>query len=206
MFIVLDAIDGAGKGRQRIEVLDYFSKNTKLELKGIEFPVHNVFYESVIHPALQEETTLNQASWILAFLLDKTLEAEKITPFMTSKENLLIADGYFTTTIAYQSKLYNQVTTDKLLEYAEDFDIPKPDLAIFLDTDPDIAFERKEKEEGHEEGLDMNEKDINKQRKLQGIYQEMANKNVYCNWEVVDGNGTIEHVKSQIVNVIKKYL
>ncbi len=203
MFIVLDGIDGAGKGRQREEVLKTISENDYVNIKGEEFPVHNAFYETVIHPALQGDATMNKASWVLSYLLDKTLAADKIKPFVKDPNNLFIADGYFTTTIAYQSYLMNQVEVDNLLQYAEDFEIPKPDFAIYLDVDPEIAFKRKELEEGHEEGLDMFEKSLEKQKKLRTIFKKMVKDNIYCNWTEIDGNGSVEEVRGAILSIIR---
>lgn len=206
MFIVLDSIDGAGKGKQREEVTALLAENSDIEIKSIGFPVHDIFYESIIHPALQEERTLSKSSWVLSYLLDKTLHSEKIEPFLSKKNNLMIADGYLTTTIAYQSFLMGQVKLEKLLQYAEDFEIPKPDLAIFIDADPEIAFARKMKEEGHDEGLDLFEKSLDKQKKLQSIFRKMAQENVYCDWVVVNGNGTIEEVRDVIIKIIENKL
>lgn len=205
MFIVLDAIDGAGKGAQRIEITNILAEKG-IEIKTEEFPVHNAFYETVVHPALQEKTKLNQASWVLSFLLDKTMNADAIVPFIGQSNKHYIADGYFTTTIAYQSLLSNQVPLEKLIQYGEDFSIPKPDLAIFLDTDPEVAMQRKFKEEGHDEGLDMNEKSIEKQKKLQTIFNKMYDEQIYCKWEKVDGNGTLKEVTDDIMGVLNKYL
>ncbi len=204
MFIVLESIDGGGKGRQRIEVSDFLAKNYNIEVKGVEFPIHNAFYEVVIHPALQEETTMNGPSWVLSYLLDKTLEAPKIQPFVGKNNNLFIADGYFTTTIAYQSLLMKQVPLDRLLRYSNEFEIPKPDLAVFIDVDPKVAIARKEKEEGHEEGPDMFEKSIKKQEQLRKIFNDMVDKNIYCNWAKVNGNLSIEEVRDQIIEVLKE--
>ena len=205
MFIVLDSIDGGGKGRQRIEVTNFLEENYGIKVKGLEFPVHNVFYESVIHPALQEETTMNKASWVLSYLLDKTLASPKIEPYVGKDGNIFVADGYFTTTIAYQSFLMKQVELEKLLSYARDFNIPKPDLAIFLDVDPEIAIERKNKEEGHDEGLDMFEKSLEKQKKLRKIFQNMVNNNIYCDWDIVNGDLSINEVRDEIIQVLKKH-
>lgn len=203
MFIVLDSIDGAGKGKQR-EVLEmYLRKNTKLDIKTEGFPVHNKFYEHVVHPALQEETTMNSASWVLSYLLDKTLEAPTIERYVNKLDNLYIADGYFTTTIAYQSLLMKQIKLMSLLSLGKKFGIPLPDIAIFIDTDPEVAFKRKQAEEGHNEGLDMFEKSLEKQKKLQHYFRKMAKGNIFCKWEVVDGNGTIEDVLNNIVKVLK---
>ena len=204
MFIVLDAIDGAGKGHQRIEISDRLKKEFGLVVKSEEFPVHNAFYEVVIHLALQEEATMNGPSWILSFLLDKTLQAPKIEKYVGKNDNLYLADGYFTTTIAYQSLLMKQIKLGKLLQYSEEFAIPKPDFAIYLDVDPEIALARKEKEEGHEEGLDMFEKSLGKQKQLREIFRRMVREQIYCEWEEVDGNGKPEEVTDSIIDVFRK--
>lgn len=202
MFIVLESIDGGGKGFQRIEVSDKLSK-AGVEIKGVEFPVHNAFYETVIHPALQGETKMNQASWVLSYLLDKTLFTNNIVPYKGQKGRVFIADGYFTTTIAYQSLLMKQVPLKKLIEYGVEFDIPVPDLAIYLDVEPKIAMERKNKEEGHDEGPDMFEKSVKKQEKLQEIFRKMVEEQIYCPWVQVDGNGTPKEVTDAIIQTLK---
>ena len=204
MFLVLESIDGGGKGFQRIEVSDRLDK-MGYKVKGAEFPIHNAFYETVIHPALQGETKMNTASWVLSYMLDKTLYTDNIAPSVgKDKKNFFIADGYFTTTIAYQSLLMQQVELEKLIEYGIEFDIPRPDLAIYLDVDPEVAIARKNKEEGHDEGPDMFEKSISKQKKLQEIFRKMVKEEIYCDWEQVDGNGKPEEVTSAILEVLKK--
>lgn len=205
MFIVLESIDGGGKGHQRIEVVNELDKIGK-EVKGAEFPIHNAFYETVIHPALQGETKMNPASWVLSYLLEKTLYTDNIVPFVGDKrDKVFVADGYFTTTIAYQSLLMDQVPLERLIQYGEDFEIPRPDLAIYLDVDPAVAMKRKNKEEGHEEGPDMFEKSVKKQERLQKIFQKMVKENIYCDWAQVDGNGTPEEVTKAIVDVLAKH-
>jgi len=204
MFIVLDGIDGAGKGRQRVEILNLLKKTCNIQIEGEEFPVHNSFYNNVIHPALQEETTMNNPSWVLAYLLDKTLQAPRIEPYVNEQSNLFLADGYFTTTIAYQSLLMNQINLDELLQYAVNFQIPTPDLTIYIDVDPKIAAERKVKEPDHEEGLDMFEKSSDKQIKLRKIFKKMVTEKIYCEWREIDGNGKVEEVTEQILNIIRE--
>lgn len=200
MFIVLESIDGGGKGRQREELcakLENRFMETKLKTAG--FPIHNAFYENVIHPALQEEVKMNRASWVLSYLLDKTLHTDEIKPFLRSVDSLFIADGYLTTTIAYQAHLMKQISVEKLLQYAEDFEIPAPDLTVYIDVDPEIAMQRKHKEEGHEEGLDMFEKSIEKQKRLREIFRSMVKEQTYGKWVMVDGNASIEEVTNAII-------
>jgi len=203
MFIVLDGIDGAGKGRQREEVMALL-QTQGIKVAGEEFPVHNSFYENVIHPALQEQTTMNGPSWVLSYLLDKTLQAPTIEPYVGNPNNLFVADGYFTTTIAYQSLLMQQVPLEKLMEYAQEFKIPKPDLCIYIDVDPEIAMKRKNIEEGHDEGLDMFEKSIEKQQKLRNIFKRMVTEKIYSEWLEIDGNRNIEPIRDDIIQQIRK--
>jgi len=203
MFIVIDTIDGGGKGKQREEVIKYFKVATQIQIDTEEFPVHNAFYENVIHPALQEQTTMNNSSWVLAYLLDKTLSTPKIENYVNDPSNLFISDGYFTTTIAYQSLLMNQINLDKLLEYSVDFEIPVPDLTIYLDVDPQIAYDRKINEPGHSEGLDMFEKSLDKQKRLRDIFKRMVKENIYCNWKMIDGNRSVEEVRDDIISIVK---
>jgi thymidylate kinase len=201
MFIVIDAIDGAGKGRQRLELVKYL-RTRKLQVESIEFPFHDSFYQTLIHPALQGETKMNKSSWVLAYLLDKTLHADLIRPYLGDPKKFLIADGYLTTTIAYQSFLMEQVSMEKLLSYGKEFEIPVPDLAIYLDVKPEVARNRKQKEDGHEEGPDMFEKSIEKQRKLSSIFRKMVKDQVYCKWEQADGNGDVAEVTANITAIL----
>jgi thymidylate kinase len=146
---------------------------------------------------------MNNASWVLSYLLEKTRYADNIKPFISAPGMLFVADGYFTTTIAYQSLLMKQIEMNKLIELGDLFDIPRPDFAIFLDVDPEVAIKRKKKEEGHEEGPDMFEKSVGKQKKLQKIFKQMVEENIYCPWYKVDGNGKPEEVTKNIIKILK---
>lgn len=170
MFIVLESIDGGGKGKQREELTKLIqTEHPEFNLKSQGFPLHNDFYSVLTHRALQGEIEMNNESWLLAFLLDKTLETDNIWPHVNTNDSLYLADGYFTTTIAYQAHLMGQVEHEKLLAYAKDFRIPEPDLTIYIDVDPAIAMDRKAHEDGHEEGLDMFERSLDKQKRLREI-------------------------------------
>ncbi len=204
MFIVLESIDGGGKGRQRDEITSFIQQNhPEFHLKSQGFPLHNDFYNVLTHRALQGEIEMNNESWILAFLLDKTLETDNIWPHVGTSDSLYLADGYFTTTIAYQAHLMGQIEHEKLLSYAKDFRIPQPDLNIFINVDPEIAMKRKSEEEGHDEGLDMFERSLDKQKRLREIYKLMQSRHEFGDWVEIDGNRSIEEVKSSVLEVIK---
>lgn len=204
MFVVIDGIDGAGKGRQRSELVRFLSDSSE-KISTTDFPDHQgEIYKHVIHPALHEEVEMTPQAWFLAFVLDQLLWSSKITPAIGSKDKHFICDGYFTTTLAYQAKLSKVMTVEEALDLAHKFALPVPDMVIFLDVDPEVAMDRKMKEEGHDEGLDIFERSLKKQQKIRKAFLEMAKDQVWTKWEVVDGNSTVEEVKNSILETLYK--
>ena len=205
MLIVLEGIDGAGKGKQRLEVVKLLQSKIK-KLTTFEFPNHqSPIYKHLIHPALHEEIKLNPASWFLSFALDQILQSDMISDSIKSKSNYCIVDGYFTTTIAYQCIMNKSYTVKQALDFAKQFGIPKPDISIFIDADPVIAQKRKMKEEGHDEGMDIFERSLEKQKKIRSAFLKMAKNSTLSKWLIVDGNGTIEEVTENIMQTLKKH-
>lgn len=205
MFLVLEGIDGAGKGRQRIEVSKLLE--TKIaELFSLEFPDHQgVLYTQIIKPALLEKISIPKQAWFPAFALDQILYQDKIEEAKESNKNYFICDGYYTTNIVYNSIVNNYLDLSKALSFAKDFKINEADLNIFIDVKPEIALSRKKIEPGHEEGLDVNERDIKKQYQIREAYLKMAKEQIFGQWEVVDGNGSIEDVTDKIMKILLKY-
>lgn len=204
MFVVIDGIDGAGKGRQRSELVNFLA-DKDLKVTTTDFPDHQgQIYKNIIHPALHEEIEMTPQTWFLAFVLDQLLWSSKITPAVKSKETHFISDGYFTTTLAYQSKLSKVMSVQEALALAKQFALPIPDFIIFLDVDPEIAMKRKMNEDGHDEGLDIFERSLKKQQKIRKAFLELAKDQVWTKWEVIDGNSSIEDVAKSIRTTLSK--
>lgn len=205
MFLVLEGIDGAGKGRQRLEITKLLQKKFP-QIVSIEFPDHQgVIYKEIIKPALLEKISIPKQAWFPAFALDQILYQDKILKAKEHKSNHFICDGYYTTNIVYNSIVNEYLSLEKSLQFAKDFSINEADLNIFIDVDPEIALSRKKIEPGHEQGLDVNERDMQKQNKLRQAYLRMAKENIFGKWEVVPGNGSIEEVTSMIMKLLNKY-
>jgi thymidylate kinase len=205
MLIVLEGIDGAGKGKQRLEVVKLLQSKIK-KLNTFEFPNHqSPIYKHIIHPALHEEIKLNSASWFLSFALDQILQSDIISDAVKSKTSYCIVDGYFTTTIAYQCIMNKSYSVKQALDFAKQFGIPKPDISIFIDADPVIAQKRKMIEEGHDEGMDIFERSLEKQKKIRSAFLKMAKNSTLSKWLIVDGNGSIEEVTQNIMQTLKKH-
>jgi len=203
MFIVLEGIDGAGKGRQRNELVSFLEGKVS-KLQTTDFPDHSgVLYQQVIKPALLEKTTLNKSAWFLSFALDQIMFQDKISPAKGSRKSFFICDGYFTTTLVYQCLVNKYFSLEQALKFAANFGIESADLNIFIDVRPETALERKMKEEGHDEGLDINERNLKKQYQIREGFLKLARENIFGTWAIVDGNGTIPEVRAAIIEVIK---
>jgi thymidylate kinase len=205
MFIVLEGIDGAGKGRQRVELSSFLQSRVK-ELHSYEFPDHQgVMYRELIKPSLLEKIDLSKNALFLAFVLDQLLYQEKITKALGKTDSFFICDGYFTTNLVYNCLAKANIPLKTALQLAEDFEIAQADLNIFIDVDPKIAQSRKLAEAGHDEGLDVYERDLAKQYKLREGYLKLAQEDIFGPWEIVPGNGSIEEVRELIIKVLFKH-
>ncbi|HOY46049.1 MAG TPA: hypothetical protein PKU95_00230 [Candidatus Dojkabacteria bacterium] len=205
MFIVIEGIDGAGKGRQRLELIDYMEKKGVGKLDGTEFPDHQgVQYKNLIKPYLLSEIQIPKSALFLSFALDQLLFEARILKAKGNKTNHFICDGYYTTNLVYNCLVDEFLSLEKALKFASDFHIPIPDLNIFIDVEPEIALSRKSKETGHDKGLDINEKDIKKQYKIREGFQKLIKGNVFGQWIVVNGRGSIEEVKKEIIKELNE--
>lgn len=204
MFILLEAIDGAGKGHQRNNLVRYLNDKVP-SLTTVDFPDHNsILYKELIHPAIHQEIDLSPQSLFLSFALDQVIWQEKIAECKGSKENYFIADGYFTTTLVYQSLMEKVISLEEALNFAEMFKIQEPDITIYLDADPKVALERKAKEDGHDEGFDIYERSLEKQEKIRAGFKQLVDNQTFGKWFEVDGGKSIEGVFDQIIEVLNK--
>jgi len=205
MFIVLEGIDGAGKGRQRQELLNRLIKeNSNAKISSIEFPDHQGFlYKELIKPVLLEKKKASKYSMFLSFALDQSLYQEEIIGSIGSIDKHFICDGYFTTNLVYNCLLNKSFDLKRAIDFADTFGISRPDITIFIDVDPEICLERKKNELGHEMGLDIYERSIEKQKILREAYKKMIDEEIFSKWLKVDGNGSIEEVSNLVYSALK---
>jgi len=114
---------------------------------------------------------------------------------------IVLADRYFTSTLAYQCA--QGFHLEKALKFADLFDFVKPDLIIYLKVPSDIAMKRKKMEKNN---LDLFEKDLEFRKKVSKKYDELASKNIFGKWIVVDAEKSIEEVANEIENEINKII
>ncbi|EKE14151.1 MAG: Thymidylate kinase, partial [uncultured bacterium] len=73
--------------------------------------------------------------YTMQFVMDKKMIAD------CRKNEILIADRYFSTTLCYQT--LEGIDMNMALDFATNFQIEVPDAIFYLNVDPDIAIKRK---------------------------------------------------------------
>ena len=195
LFIVIDGCDGAGIGTQA-EILreKLMAKNNILFLR---YPDYNDPVGNMIHESLHGKIALSRELTFLLYALNQLKDKEKIANSL-KKGRVVLADRYFTSNLAFQCSLGFDL--EKALEFAELFEMPKPDLVIFLKVSPETGIKRKIKEKG---SGDIYERDLDLQRKVNETYEKMIKEKIFAKeWATVDGEKSIEEVAKEIESIV----
>lgn len=190
MLIVIEGLDGSGKSTQVGKVREYLEGKNPGKLKYIHFPRYEepVFGDLIsrflrgdfggngqVHPMLVA----------LLFAQDRREAAPKIRQWLESGD-IVLFDRYVYSNIAYQcAKTKSESESDELREWILNteygqFDIPEPDLNIFLDVP--ISFVNRNLSDAREGddreylngGNDIHEADIEFQKKVRALYLEQC--------------------------------
>jgi dTMP kinase len=194
MFIVIEGIDGAGCETQAKLITSELAKQgNKVTL--VKYPDYEKNIGRLIKEFLYQNKNLTAEQqfllYTMQFIFDSQLIAKK------RKEEIVVADRYFTTTLCYQTLEGIKLAT--ALKYAKDFKIEKPDRVFYLDVDPDIAIKRKS---GENKEKNRREKDFDFIRKTYAQYDKLIKDQVWTKWIRIDGNKSVEEVKKEIYNKI----
>jgi len=196
MFIVIEGIDGAGcetQGKNLIKMLSESGKKVSL----IKYPDYDRNVGKIIRDFLYENKGLTPKQqfllYTMQFIMDKKMIEER------RKNEILIADRYFSTTLCYQT--LEGVDMKMALDYAKNFEIEVPDAIFYLNVDPDIAIKRKH---GEDKEKNFREKDFDFIRKTAEQYKMLVEKQVWGKWVNIDGNKGIEEITQNIYNEVLK--
>jgi len=199
-FIVLEGIDGCGKGTQ-IKLLSEFLIKKGYSVENKKYPEYGQPIGDLLHNFLYKRIELNAVSEVLLHTADRLKDKEYIQNCLKSGK-ILLADRYYTSTLVYQA--LKGVALEKMLRLSELFEMPRPDLSILIRISPETSLERKSKEKPG--NLDRHEEDLLFQKSLAETYEQLAQENVFCPWAIVDGEGSVEEVFNQTVSLLNKKL
>jgi dTMP kinase len=199
-FIVLDGIDGCGKGTQTKLLSDFLTKKG-YNILIRKYPDYDHPIGQLIHEFLYKKFNPNLGTEVLLYTAGHIKDNELINGHL-EKNGIVLSDRYFTSTIVYQ--YLKGFPLEKIIALTEMFEAPKPDLCVLIKISPETSLNRKSKEKSG--NLDRHEEDKQFQTKLAETFQKMVDENIYCEWAVVDGEQSPESVHQQIIEVLNKKL
>lgn len=189
--IVIESIDGGGTETQSKLLMDYLkSKNTPAE--RIYYPDYDQPLGKLIHEYLHRKFDFPPDVQAILYAADMIKDKDRIKKWL-EEGRIVIADRYVTSTIAYQG--FRGFPVEKILKLAEMFDIPKPDIIIYLKVSAETSMKRKLKEK---QDLDRNESDRKLMENLGLFYERLAKDNVFSRWVVIDGEKSREEVFEEV--------
>ncbi len=193
--IVIEGIDGAGGETQSKKLLEYF-QSRKIPAERVYYPDYGNPFGDLIHQYLHKKYELDVDAQFLLYALDMVKDRDRLMEWLAQGKTV-IADRYFTSTIAYQGLGF---PAENALKFAEIFRLPKPDLVLYLKVSPEISIKRKKVEKRN---LDRNEADKAFLEKISASYENLIKNQTWGSWFVIDGEKNIEEVFSQIKKVLR---
>lgn len=189
MLVVLEGLDGAGKSTQ-VKKLRTYLESQLGSLEYIHFPRYDApVYGDLISRFLRGDfgsnETVHPQLVALLFAEDRHGAAPGMKAILNSGGNMLL-DRYVYSNIAYQcAKLKDAEEAERLREWIFNteyinFELPKPDLNIFLDVPISFVESKLTSNRGGEDreylegAQDIHEADIEFQKRVRAMYQRQC--------------------------------
>ena len=189
MLVVLEGLDGAGKSTQ-VKKLRTYLESLFGSLEYVHFPRYDApVYGDLISRFLRGDFGSNEAVHpqlvALLFAEDRHGAAPQMRKILAAGGHILL-DRYVYSNIAYQcAKLNDPVEAEKLRDWVfnteyGDFELPKPDLNIFLDVpisfvESKLKSDRAGQDRDYLEGSqDIHEADIEFQKRVRTMYRRQC--------------------------------
>lgn len=189
--IVVEGTDKAGKGTQSRLLINAL-KISGIRCAKMDFPDYTTPIGQEIRAFLdgRRNYTMEVKHMLLsANRWEKKNEIER----MIKKDTIIIMNRY------YQSNIVYGVSHDLGLKWLLNLDkgLPKEDLAIVLEVNPNISYQRAP---GDRDTFEMDQKLLMKVHKNYRILAKQFN------WKIIDGDRDSEQVHNEIMNIVKNIL
>jgi dTMP kinase len=222
-FVVVDGLDGSGKGTQAKLLLDRL-RNEGYQVELADFPRYGKWSAQFVERYLRgefgtaKEVGAKRAS--LFYALDRYAASFQIEEWLR-RGRIVISNRYVSASKGHQlGKITDpDLMTDFLgwvneLEY-EILRIPKPDLTLFLHMSPEIGQNLVDKKEAREytqgEKRDIHEADVGHLQDAERAFLHCLQHDTTENWEHItcftnDQPKSIDEIHREIYERIKKIL
>ena len=201
-FIVIEGIDGCGKSTQIKGLERYFSRQGCLVYRTFE-PTNGVI-GTLIRQMLTGKVKTDQRTIATLFAADRTdhlVNEDNGIKQKVADGCMVLCDRYYFSSYAYHAR---HVDMEWVIAVNQiNADILKPDLTVFIDTDPDQCFWRLKK--GRDQ-LEMYEKiDIMKDVRANYFkaFERLKQSETVV---IVDGNGAESEVEKRIQQAVEAFI
>jgi len=219
-FIVLEGIDGSGKGTQTELLVERLKKENK-EVVVNDYPRYETsFWGGHVGRMLSKEfgnpMEISPYLTVLPYMLDESDGSKKIIEPALEDGKIVVSNRYFTSNVHQIAKKpveEREIYANWLWDTGyNQMEITRPDLVLVLLVDPEICRENvlKKAERNYTKGqkLDAPEEDFNHQMEAAKEYRKMAQKEPNT-WVLIDccREGKLmskEEIREIIWNEIKK--
>lgn len=186
--IALEGSDGSGKATQTTRLFERL-QNLRVNVLRVSFPNYESESSALIKMYLRGDfggnpEDVNPYAAAAFYAVDRFATFNKWRDFYNGN-GVILADRYVGSNMAHQSaKFSRKADRDKFLNWLDDlefkkFQLPRPDLTIFLDMPPEIA-EMLRRKRGRE---DIHEADAEYMAKSYRTYKEIAQK---FGWKIIN--------------------
>jgi dTMP kinase len=218
--IVIEGIDGSGKATQTKKLINYLRRDGK-KVATFAFPRHGkqifgLMVDDYLNNKFGDAAKLDPHISSLFFACDRFEAKDKINKWL-KEGNIVILDRYATSNMAHQaSKIRSRKKRDQFLKWLarmefNTFQIPKPDMVIYLDVDPVIVrrlmkYRSKIGKEYIKGSRDGHERNKNHLTEAANAYKYLAKKyNYWTSIKCTHNNKllTIDQIHDNIIKTIQ---
>jgi len=202
VFIVIDGMDGSGKGEMVKLLHNYlFSRSRSYSILTTREPTTGTYGKKIRNILAEDkDPRINSKELLELFIKDREEHVNNIImPFLKNSSgdevNIIICDRYYYSTIAFQSTQGLEI--ENLVDKNKNF--LKPDITFILDVKPEIALRRiKIREKEKFEQLDF----MNKLRKKFLDVPKLLEDNI----KIIDAskelNEVFENIRKEIDDIL----
>ncbi len=189
--IVLEGIDKAGKGTQ-CKLLQNDIMKAGFNCKILDFPDYSTPLGKEIRLFLDGSRSYSSEVQHMLLSVNRWEKKEEIEK-MLQNGTIIIMDRYYQSNIVYG--LSNGLDLNWLINL--DKGLPKEDIVIILEIDPDTSYKRVNR------NRDLFEKNLEFLSNVQQNYQKLSQ--VY-NWKIINGEETVEKIHLKTSSLVKEKL
>ncbi|MEJ5919225.1 MULTISPECIES: dTMP kinase [unclassified Corynebacterium] len=194
IIIAVEGIDGAGKNTLVTAVEKQLSA-AGVTVARMGFPAYGqTIFADLADDALHGKLgDVPESAWAMAllFALDRWQRREAIVESMDTHD-VVILDRYVASNAAYSWARTGDEGIVRWIEEKEfgEYDMPRPDVQVYLGTPVEVAAKRAQLREGVDESRtrDVYERDSSLQERTAAAYVELSNREWGSPWHISDGD------------------